>query len=91
MIDYLFRSVYRWAIWGLVGCLALVWLYWFRTDQLVASSVLVYTSGVLLLNLVLGYFSYDRHPFITRFIFYFSYALLLLITYSLYSVIRGIR
>lgn len=90
MWQYLFRSAYRWAIAGLLVILVALWYWWFKTEQIVSSSLTALTTGTVILNIILGWFAYDRHSYITSFLFYFSYALLALVGYTIYSLSRGI-
>lgn len=90
MRHYLFQSPYCWAIAGLITLLGVLWYWWFKTDQIVSSSLTTLATGTVLLNIGLGFFAYDRHRYITKFLFYFSYGLLALVGYTIYSLSRGI-
>lgn len=91
MLYYLTRSRYRLLIAGLVLGLIGLWYLWYTTDQIVSAAPIVLTTGFVLLNIALGFFSFTRHHYVTKFIFIFTYGILVLSLYSLYVLSRGIR
>ena len=90
MIHYLFRSRYRFAILGICSALAGLWYAWYRTDQIMSISPLLYASFLVIMNLFLAYYASTRHTIITRYLFLFSYAIIVLVTYNLVILVRGI-
>lgn len=90
MIQFFFKSTYRWSLAAILLGLIALWYFWFKTDQIISSSLIVYTTGIVVLNIVLAYFSADRDNYVTRSLFLFSYIILSLALYTLYSVSRGI-
>lgn len=90
MIYYIFRSPYRLAIAGLVVLVAALWFAWYRTDQIMSVSPLLYVTLLIFINLILAYFSSSRIVDITRYLFWFSYLALILVAYNLYVLTRGI-
>jgi hypothetical protein len=90
MIQFFFKSPYRPALICLALGLFALWYFWFKTDQIISSSLIIYTTGVVVLNTFLAYFAADRHHYVTRSLFLFSGIILILALYTLYSVSRGI-
>lgn len=90
MLHYLLRSTYRLTIWGLFLGLATLWYLWFSANQIAPIAPVIYTSGIVLLNIVLTYFSFSRNLYVTRFIFLFTYGILVLVGYTIIVLSRGI-
>ncbi len=90
MKHYFFRSAYRLPILALVVTIIGLWVVWYRTFELISPTLLVYCTGIILLNIMLGFFAYDRQTTITRFLFFFSYGIIVLVGYALIAAIRGI-
>ncbi len=90
MIHYLFKSIYRLPILGLILGVIGIWVLWLKTEQLTNVSLVILTSGITVLNIILGYFSFSRSKYIANTIFLFSYGILLLLVYSIYIATRGI-
>lgn len=88
---YLLKSEFRLAIAGLIVGTAGLWYFWYATDQIMSIEPLIYTSGIVILNIALAFFSYNRQFYTTRFIFVSTYFILLLIAYGLYTLTRSIR
>lgn len=89
MLQYILKSNYRFAILGLALCLIGLWYYWYRTEQIASPLALTEVTIFVLINMVLSYFSYNRHRYLTYFIFYFSYTLIAIVTYTVFALSRG--
>lgn len=90
MLHYFLKSRYRFILAGLVLCVVGVWFYWYQTEQIASPTIIIYASGVALLNVALSFFSFTRFPYITRFLLLFSFVLLGLAAYGIYTVSRGV-
>lgn len=51
---------------------------------------MLYASFLVIMNLFLAYYASTRHTIITRYLFLFSYAIIVLVTYNLVILVRGI-
>jgi hypothetical protein len=91
MGHYLLKSKYRLPIAGLVILLIGLWYFWYTTDQVVSTNLVVYTTGTVLLNVILGFFAHDRHSYATRYLFLFTYGIVALAVYTFYYLSKGIR
>lgn len=90
MLHFFLRSRYRFLAYGLLLLLLIDWGLWYWTGQISGPEPLLYATGVLLLNSILGYFAATRIPYLAYFFFFFSYAIALLVAYMIIIFARGV-
>lgn len=88
--QFLLKSPYRFSLFGLIFGIIALWFYWYKTDQIISSSLLVSTSCIIVLNTTLAYFSADRDHYVTQALLTISMTILIMAIYTLFSVSRGI-